>query len=170
MLVLNSIDTSLPSLPRWMALSGSRRRRHLNALPAASRKSGNSRTHVPAGTWRVEWKSLYYVPLIAESRGTGFRSPTSVLPASSGKTERAFTYSGNMRIPPSPLHITSPPLSSPPPAWEHQIIVCRVPGLRPASRPATTCPRPTGGNISTTPHPPTPPPPGGSTDLITHLN
>ena len=57
-LVLPGVDTSLTSPPQWEALLGSRRRRHLIALPAAARKGGRIHTHVPAGTWRLEWRSL----------------------------------------------------------------------------------------------------------------
>ena len=59
------VDTSPPSLPQWMTFLGSRRRRQLNALPAASRKSGRKRIHVPAGTWRVNWQALLYGPSTA---------------------------------------------------------------------------------------------------------
>ena len=57
-LVSTRVGTSLPSLPQLTVLSGSRRRRRLNASPAASQWSGRSRINVPVVTWRVEWKEL----------------------------------------------------------------------------------------------------------------
>ena len=74
-IVYTSVYTSPTSPPRWMNFSGSRWRRRLNALPSASRKSGSNGTHVPVGTWRVEWQLLLYGSSTAASGGPGFWSP-----------------------------------------------------------------------------------------------
>ena len=47
---LNEIQYSTPFVASVDEFSGSRWRRHLNVSPAASRKSGKIRTHIPVGT------------------------------------------------------------------------------------------------------------------------
>ena len=68
---LTSVGTSLPLLPQWTAFLGSRQRRNLNVLPATSRKIRRNSTHVPAGTWRVRFRSLSSRQRTAVSRGQG---------------------------------------------------------------------------------------------------
>ena len=97
------IDTLLPPLLWWMAFLVSRQRRRLNEYPVASRKSERNRTHAPAGTWRVEWSSLLYRPLITASGRPGFQRPVSTCLVTSGKMARASTSSGKKGSPPCPL-------------------------------------------------------------------
>ena len=88
--------------------------------------------------------------------GAGLRNPESAQTTPSGKTVRSFTSSGKKGIPHSPLQLTSPVISTPPPSGEPQRAGHRGPCLQPASQIATARYRPIGRGLLPPPPPPVP--------------